>query len=64
MTKYLFEILFDLDGGHSRVIVFGVNNFVVQLTMEHDLMEWVLYRQRPVGDDLHSSHGPFDFTRI
>ena len=27
-------------------------------------MEWVLYRQRPVGDDLHSSHGPFDFTRV
>ena len=41
MTKYLFEILFDWDGGHSRVIVFGVNDFVVQLTMEHDLMEWV-----------------------
>lgn len=41
MTKYLFEILFDWDGGHSRVIVFGVNNFVVQLTMDYDLMEWV-----------------------
>ena len=40
----------------------GVNNFVVQLTMEHDLMEWVLYRQWPVGDDLHSSHGPFNLS--
>ena len=23
MTKYLFEILFDWDGGHSLIIVFG-----------------------------------------
>lgn len=56
MTKYLFEILFDWDGGHSRVIVFGVNDFVVQLTMEHDLMEWVCISKMAVGICIHP-HG-------